>query len=94
MLKLSGHAGLNCQWHHHVSPDEARALLHGAENRPWLNDFNFKPMAKLAELPDGKPSKRHVVQTIEFRWQVVAHLHPSGARGISGWQLRPTKAFA
>jgi hypothetical protein len=63
----------------------------GAELRPWANNFSFKPMAKNALLPDGSMSKRHIIQTLEYRWRVRAEIDCTGARGISTWQLVPTK---
>lgn len=91
LLAMRGPQAICCQHHVHIKPEFARALLHGSEFRPWLNDFSFKPMAKEAFLPDGKRSKRHIIQTIEYNWRVIADITCEGARGVSGWQLLPTK---
>lgn len=67
-LHKHGPLALSCSNHHHLNSDEARGYLSGAELRPWVNNFSYKPMAKNATLPTGAISRRHIIQTLEFHW--------------------------
>ncbi len=68
-----------CHNHKHIKEREADEMLQG-----------YEPMAKLAQLPSERISKKHIIQIQEFKWRVVAQRSPLGGIGLSTWQLLPT----
>lgn len=79
----------DCRKHRHVTRQQARGLVLGTENVPWIQCENWNAEAKWATLVDGTMSNRHIVLIQAWNWVKVTERTRTGAMGFTTLQLVP-----
>lgn len=79
----------DCRKHRHLTRRQARGLVLGIENVPWIQCENWNPEAKWATLADGSTSERHIVLIQAWNWVKVTERTRNGAMGFATLQLLP-----